>query len=283
MGLVFIQDGTVEQGRLCYDMYMILAMLVVLGLCFGSFVNALVWRLHAGRDFVSERSECFSCHHQLAPKDLVPVLSWLALRGKCRYCHKPIPDSPIVELLLPLAFLLSYIFWPTPLAGVSLFQFVLWLIFLIGFTALAVYDLKWFLLPNKIVFPLIALAVLQVLGSWLLFGGSWHTMLSSVIGAAVISGLFYGLFMVSGGKWIGFGDVKLAIALGLLAGGALQSLLLLFIASLCGMLIALPLVLSGKAGRKSHLPFGPLLIIGMFVVQLWGTTIINWYTRLLLP
>src|SRR4029079_16791155 len=98
---------------------MILFLLVVFGLVFGSFINALVWRLHAGRDWVKERSECTHCHHPLAPKDLVPVISWLWLRGRCRYCHKPIDDSPLVELAVPFLFVLSYCFWPMPLAGVG--------------------------------------------------------------------------------------------------------------------------------------------------------------------
>jgi prepilin signal peptidase PulO-like enzyme (type II secretory pathway) len=260
---------------------MIVLALVGFGLIFGSFINALVWRLHAGRNWVSERSECLQCHHQLAPKDLIPVLSWLYLRGKCRYCKKPIPDSPIVELALPLLFVASYLLWPTALSGQGLFDFAFWLVFLVGFLALAVYDLKWFLLPDVIVFPLMCLALVQVAGDWLLFNHSWHTLSGPAVGAALMSGIFFGLYYFSKGKWIGFGDVKLGIVLGLLAGGALQSMLVLLTASLVGTIIALPLVLQGKAGRKSQLPFGPLLIIGMIVVQLFGASVIDWYMNLL--
>src|SRR6266542_3435082 len=219
---------------------MIVVLLIVGGLVFGSFVNALVWRLHSKRDWVKERSECPHCHHQLAAKDLVPVLSWLSLNGKCRYCSKPIPDSPLVELVLPLLFVLSYYVWPQPLTGVGLFVFVLWLIFLVGFVALAVYDLKWFLLPDVIVFPLMALAAIQVLGVWVIFGGSWRDVVSSILGALAISGLFFALFEISKGKWIGFGDVKLGVVLGLLAGGPVQAFVLLFVASLLGVLFSLP-------------------------------------------
>ena len=257
---------------------MIVLLLVGLGLIFGSFINALVWRLHEGKDWVKGRSECSLCHHPLAPKDLVPVFSWLSLGGKCRYCKKPIQDSPIVELVLPILFAGSYSFWPEPLAGGGLFVFVLWLLFLVGFMALAVYDLRWFLLPDVIVFPLIGLAVFQVLGRPLFFDGSWSDVLSAVIGVAVISGLFYLIFEISKGKWIGFGDVKLGIVLGLLAGGALPALLVLFAASLLGMLVSLPLVIAGKADRKSHLPFGPLLIAGIIIVVLFGQGLIDWYT-----
>jgi leader peptidase (prepilin peptidase)/N-methyltransferase len=233
---------------------MTVVVLILLGLCFGSFVNALVWRLHTGKDWVSGRSECPHCHHILAAKDLVPVLSWLSLRGKCRYCHKPIPDSPLVELTLPLLFVVSYICWPDPLSGSGLFSFGLWLVFLVGFLALAVYDLKWFLLPDVIVFPLIGLAVFEVIVKGAFLGAGWGEVFGSAIGAAVLSGLFLGIFWLSKGKWIGFGDVKLALILGVLAGGALPALLVLFVASMVGTLSALPLVLAGKANRKSHLP-----------------------------
>jgi prepilin signal peptidase PulO-like enzyme (type II secretory pathway) len=260
---------------------MVTLVLVAAGLLMGSFVNALVFRLHERRNWVNERSECLQCHHVLAPKDLVPVFSWLALRGKCRYCRKPIPDSPLVELAMPLLFVASYAWWPLPLEGAGLFSFVLWLVFIVGFVALAVYDLKWLLLPNVIVFPLIGLAVFQVLASWLVFDGPASHALEAGIAAAMLSGVFFSLHFFSKGKWIGFGDVKLAIILGLLAGTPAKAMLLLFLSSLIGTLIALPMVLAGKAHRKSLLPFGPLLIAATIIVVLWGTDIVGWYTNLI--
>lgn len=260
---------------------MIVLLLATLGLAFGSFVNALVWRLHEGRDWIRERSECTHCHHVLAPKDLIPVVSWLLLRGRCRYCRRPIQDGPIIELAVPAVWIISYIYWPAPLSGQGLFDFIVWLIFLVGFAALALYDGKWYLLPDVIVFPLIALAFLQVGADWLLFDHRSVTLTGPLTGAAVISGLFFLLFHVSNGKWIGFGDVKLGIILGLLAGDALPALLVLLTASLIGTAIALPLVVQGRASRKSHLPFGPLLIAGVIATQLFGMDLIGWYLNLL--
>lgn len=259
---------------------MIVFLLIAAGLLLGSFVNALVWRLHEKKDWVSDRSECPHCHHKLGALDLVPVLSWLFLGGKCRYCRKPIPDSPVVELVIPALFVLSYLFWPEPFSGAGLFAFVCWLGFLVGFVALAVYDLKWFLLPNAIVFPLIGLTGVLVAGR-LVLGGGWQQALGSAIGALVIWGTFYLIFRISKGAWIGFGDVKLAVVLGALAGGALQSLVLLFIASTIGTVAALPLVLAGKANRKSHLPFGPMLIAATVIVVLFGSAMIDWYSDLM--
>lgn len=259
---------------------MILLLLILLGLAFGSFVNALVWRLHKNRDWVQERSECTHCHHQLGAWDLIPVISWVMLRGKCRYCHKKIEDSPLVELSLPLLFAVSYIFWPLSFEGPHLFQFILWLVFLVGFLALTVYDLRWMLLPDKIVFPLVGLAVLQIL-TLAIWQRDVAILLHALVGLVTVSGTFYILFQLSKGTWIGGGDVKLGLVLGLLAGGILEGFLLLFVASVAGMLAALPLIIQGKAHKKTQLPFGPFLILGLIVVTLWGHDIVSWYQGLI--
>ncbi|HZM64192.1 MAG TPA: prepilin peptidase, partial [Candidatus Saccharimonadales bacterium] len=231
--------------------------LIPLGLVLGSFVNAFVWRLYKKKNWVNDRSECDSCHHKLGASDLIPVVSWVLLRGKCRYCRKPIKDSPLTELALPVLFVVSYIWWPLSLQGEGLLLFVFWLVFLVGFTVLAVYDIRWFLLPNKIVFPLIGVAVLQVVLQVFFFDASPRDVLGAALGIFFISGIFYVLFVLSKGTWIGFGDVKLGIVLGILAGGPLTSMLLLFVASMLGVLISIPMVIAGKAGRKTLIPFGP--------------------------
>jgi prepilin signal peptidase PulO-like enzyme (type II secretory pathway) len=259
---------------------LILVGLLGLGLIWGSFINALVWRLHEKRDWVTERSECPHCHHQLASKDLIPVVSFLMLKGKCRYCKKPIPDTPVSELLTPALFILSYVFWPSELTGAGLFLFIAWLIFIIGFVALAIYDLRWYLLPNKMVFPIIGLAAVQVLIMPLVYHYSWHTVLDAALGALTLSGLFYIIFQISGGTWIGGGDVKLAMALGLLAGDPLRSMLLLFFASFIGSVAAIPIIAKNGLKSKIKLPFGPLLIAGLILVQLFGSSVISWYSNL---
>ncbi|MEO8863067.1 MAG: prepilin peptidase, partial [Candidatus Saccharimonadales bacterium] len=142
---------------------MIYIVLVVLGLCLGSFVNALVWRLHEqdllaskakavkkqskGKNtqltsqdlsIVKGRSICTHCYHKLAWYDLLPVLSWASLKGKCRYCHKPIGwQYPLVELLTASVFVLSYVFWPNGLdvSSLQLALFGFWLVFVTGFMA----------------------------------------------------------------------------------------------------------------------------------------------------
>lgn len=225
---------------------------------------------------------CPSCHHELAAKDLVPLFSWVWLRGKCRYCKAPISAQyPLVEAATAALFVFSYFYWPYQLSNGGLFRFVLWLIFLTGFMALVVYDLKWFLLPNRIVFPLAGLAALQVIILKLAFNYSWSYVLGAAIGVAIISGLFYVLFQISNGTWIGGGDVKLGLVLGLLVGGPTHALLVLFLSSLLGTLAALPMLVQGRANRKTALPFGPLLIGATMVTVLFGSSIISWYIHLI--
>lgn len=293
---------------------MVIIAIAVLGLCLGSFVNALVSRLNSQQELIDRRerlpanvskkaakaldvklreasiahgrSRCPRCQRELAVRDLVPVLSYLWLRGRCRYCHKPIPDTPLVELLTPALFIISYLNWPYALQGPTLQKgqllFGFWLVFLVGFVTLARYDLKWFLLPDRVVFPLALLAVLQVLILTTVYGGGWQELLSAGWGVLIASGIFWLLFQVSGGRWIGGGDVKLGLVLGLIIGGPGRSVLMLFIASLLGTLVALPLLAIGKANRGSQLPFGPYLLAATIIVYLWGSGLTAWYTRQLL-
>jgi len=155
--------------------------------------------------------------------------------------------------------------------------FVFWLVFLTGFLALVVYDLKWMLLPNKIVYPLIALATVQTLTIVFAFDGGLNSLREAALGFLISGGLFYILFQLSGGKWIGGGDVKLGMLLGIVVGGPSKSLLLLFLASLSGSAVAVPLLLSGRATKTTRVPFGPFLIIAGVVVQLFGAALIDWY------
>jgi len=256
---------------------MIIGILLFLGLALGSFVNAFVWRLHEQDEVKSMkkldkkyleklsiqkgRSMCPHCKHELTAKDLVPVLSWLYLRGKCRYCRKSIEDSPLVELSTMALFGLSYAWWPFDLHGVGLYYFVFWLNFLAAFMALAVYDLRWYILPDKIVFPIIFLSIIELVGSIFFYKQGWHALTSALWGVLVSSGLFY--------------DVKLCIVLGIILGGPAMSLLMLFMASSLGSIVGIPFLLAGK--RNVRLPFGPFLLLSTFIVMLFGSSLINWY------
>lgn len=201
------------------------------------------------------------------------------LRGRCRYCHKPIPDTPLSELITPLLFVLSYLYWPAVITGYQIVLFSFWLVFLVGFVTLAIYDFKWKLLPNRVVFPMMWLSLVQLVIGLILF----HLTLGEVGGVILASfaggGIFWLLFQISSGKWIGGGDVKLGFLIGSLFTSPFQSLLFIFFGSLIGTFVSLPLLLSGKAKRTSHLPFGPFLIASAIIVRLFGLSIITWYKR----
>jgi leader peptidase (prepilin peptidase)/N-methyltransferase len=186
-----------------------------------------------------------------------------------------------VELLTGALFAISYIWWPSAFNASGTFGFVLWLIFLTAFMALAVYDLRWFLLPDRIVYPLIGLAILEIAMQAVVFNGGWQIAVQAFGGAVLIAGLFYLLFALSRGAWIGLGDVKLAIVLGLLVGGPLNALWLIFIASLLGSIAALPLLIKGQAKVTSRIPFGPFLLAATLIVVLFGSHITDWYNNFL--
>jgi leader peptidase (prepilin peptidase)/N-methyltransferase len=275
---------------------MIIVLLALLGLCLGSFTNALVWRLHeqaiAGKkakqqdlSIVHGRSMCPHCHHELAAKDLIPVLSWLELRGKCRYCAKPISwQYPLIELLTAVLFVLLYLLWPTQQwTGAHIIDFGVWLGLIVGFAALTIYDIRWMELPDKIVFTLLGLVTVNVFIQSLAFHGGLTAFLGAFWGLLVIGGLFYALFQVSAGKWIGGGDVKLGFALGIAVTGPLSSFLVLFIASVAGLLGSIPLLIASKGNLKSRIPFGPFLILATVLVKLFGASLIHWYkTKLMI-
>lgn len=281
----------------------------MLGLILGSFSGATVWRLRAAqlkRDAkdgekvtVSEkrqvaklqnkpahkdRSVCLHCGHELKWYDLVPLFSWLSLGGKCRYCRKPIGSfEPLIEIGLALFFVISFLAWPAPLSdGFEIARFVIWLIAGTGLAILFAYDAKWFLLPDVITFPLIGLGFVNAL---LVIIHSTSPQLSAINVAGsclVLSGLYYLIYVLSGKKWVGFGDVKLGLALGLLLADWRLALLALFLANLIGTIIILPFLLTRKLAKGAHIPFGPLLIAGWMTAGLFGNQILGWYLMLAL-
>lgn len=162
-------------------------------------------------------------------------------------------------------------------------MFVLWLICIVALVALAVYDMRWQLLPDKIVLPL---GIIGVILGFLRFYvhddlGLLATIVQMAGGVAVISGLYFVLHYMSRGAWVGFGDVKLNVFIGLILGWQ-SALLAVFLANILGLLVVLPGLLLKKITPKSRIPFGPFLIAACIIALLWGQQIINWYTTTLL-
>ncbi|MFZ2544507.1 MAG: prepilin peptidase [Candidatus Saccharimonadales bacterium] len=291
------------------DNLLVVIAFCVFGFVMGSFVGATVWRLRArqlrediktgekiaGKDkkqvihiknmhFTEDRSVCLHCGHRLVWYDLIPVISWIGLGGKCRYCHKKIGIvEPLLEIGMAIFFVVSYIFWPLPLlSSYDIVRFVLWLVSGIGVAILAVYDVKWFLLPNRIVYPLIGIGIVNTLVVLAQNNFTLSTIYSIVYACIILSGLYLMLYIVSSHKWVGFGDVKLGFFLALMLANWKLALLTLFLANAIGTLIVVPLLILGKLDRGAHIPFGPLLIAGWMISSIFGERIINLYLSIVL-
>jgi prepilin signal peptidase PulO-like enzyme (type II secretory pathway) len=274
-------------------MVLVVLILAWFGLAFGSFVNALVWRVHeqskkrkskrtnVNLSIVNGRSICPNCKHVLAWHDLVPVFSWLFLRGKCRYCKKPISKQyPLVEIAMALVFVCSYIWWPTDLdkAG-DMVLFITWLATSVGLMALLVYDALFMLLPNRILYPTFYVALVGRLIYLIGFEPhKGHEALAWILSVGVASGIFWLLFVLSQGKWIGYGDVRLGLITGTILADPAKSFMMIILGSLLGTLFILPALLLGKKNLASRLPYGPFLIAATMVVLLFGDRILDWYT-----
>ncbi len=253
--------------------------LFIIGLCLGSFVNAAVWRIKHKKDMLLERSECTKCHYKLAWYDLIPVFSWVFLKGKCRKCHKPIsPQYPLVELAVGAFFVASLAFWPYGFDTVNhLLQFGIWLSAGVALAILFVYDLRWLILPDRVVFPLIGLGAAMATLFAIEADSISYFMFSLLGSVAILSGFYFLLYVISKGKWVGFGDIKLGLGLALLLADWQLALLAFFLANLIGTLVFAPALSTGKIKRTSHIPFGPFLIAGFVIAGLFGHEIIQWY------
>jgi len=219
--------------------------LFTVGVCFGSFVNCVVYRLNHNLSPLRGRSICPKCKHQLAWSDNIPLLSFALLKGKCRYCHSPISwQYPIVELTAgTLALLIFNLQFP-------IYKLIFNLLIMYCLLAIFVSDLRYMTIPDKVVYPAIFLSLL-----YSLFFIRDSVFLISGLGTA---GFFYFLVLVTKGRGMGLGDVKLAGLMGLILGWP-KIAVALFLAFLTGAVVGVILILLGKKRFGEHIPFGPFL------------------------
>jgi len=262
-----------------------LLLLFILGLIAGSFADALVWRMHTSQNYLTGRSQCDVCGHKLALIDLIPLFSWLIQRGKCRYCGTHITAQHIImELAGGLIFSLSYLYWPLSLSlpGQRVL-FISWIISSIGLLALALYDARWMILPSKIIYPTLLVAVIGRAAYILHWqADKSHAEVLWLGSVVVASGIFWLLFMISRGKWIGYGDVRLGLVTGTLLADPSKSFLMVFFASLLGSLAAGIFLLFKKRGLGARISYGPFLALATFLMVLFGQSLIDWYNRVFL-
>ena len=270
---------------------------LILGLVFGSFINAWTWRLSKQLDsegnnrnlskkdkhkfsILYSRSMCPNCDHRLSALDLIPIFSWLFLQGKCRYCKQAISvQYPAIELLSGILFFLSAYFWDYGQSW-SIVALITWLSVLVGLIALALYDFKYMILPSTIIYK-IFLVVGIGLTIQFIFGRSPTDFILILLSSLSLGGLFWLLYQISNGRWIGGGDVRLGFLLGIILGSPINSFLMLFIASLLAIFIYIVFLNKQKNKMQLRIPFGPFLISATFIVILFDQDILDWYISLI--
>ena len=250
---------------------MIPVLIFILGLIIGSFLNAVIFRLKENEQFIRGRSKCLKCKHQLKFLDLIPLFSFIFLKGKCRYCHKRIScQYPLVEVATGIIFLLGYFnIQSSSLPVFQSFNILVYFIFSCFLIIIFVYDLKHYLILDKV--TLTALVFALVLN--FLLGKS---IVNLLIAALVVAGFFFLQFIVSHGKWIGGGDIRLGLVMGAMLGWP-DVLTALVLAYVIGALTGLALIVFKKKKFKSQLPFGTFLSLATLITLLWGERILGWY------
>lgn len=248
----------------------------LLGLAVGSYLNVVIGRLRSGEKGFRSRSKCPECHKVLTPSELIPVVSFLVLKRKCKGCAKPISwQYPLVELAVAGLMLLSFHVHGGAggAFGPNWVYFLRDTIFIAALVTVFVIDYLDMLVFDSVTLPAAAVAFLL----------NWYLGLSPLnllIGVAVGTGFFLFQHAISGGRWVGGGDIRIGAMMGAMLGfpGIIAALL---IAYMVGAMTALGLLASRKTTWKSQMPFGTFLAVATVVVLFFGDAIWNWYGGLL--
>lgn len=261
--------------------FLFILIFFIFGLIIGSFLNVVICRLHTARSF-GGRSACMSCQIKLKWYELIPLFSFLSLRGRCRSCETRISiQYPLVEFVTGLIFSLLFLKFQ-PLFYSDIFMFAInYVYYAIAFSLLvvvAVYDLKHKIIPDILSFVFGALAFI---GLFLFVDNNFFPHIPTSL--EFLSGVFIALpfallWLVSGGRWMGLGDAKLALGIGWLLGfsSALSGLLVAFWS---GAIVGVALVVLSKnskfrkIGMKSEIPFAPFLVFGALSAFLCGLSL----------
>ena len=241
----------------------------IYGIVFGSFFNVVGLRVPKKESIVSPPSHCTACHRKLGIVDLIPVFSYLFLRGKCRGCDAKIsPIYPFMEFVTGVLFMLAYV-----MLGFS-WELIVALIFISLLVIITVSDIAYMLIPDKVLLPFaivfLGMRMVSPLAPW------WDSLVGAVIGFGVL--LLIGILSKGG---MGGGDIKLFFVIGLVLG-TLQTLLTLFLAAVIGTVVGVIVLKQKGQGRKTPIPFGPSIAMAAIIAYFWGAEIVEWYGTLFL-
>jgi len=244
-------------------------LIFTLGIIIGSFLNVCIYRIPREESIAYPSSHCTYCSHPLVWYDLVPIFSFLSLRGKCRYCGGVIsPQYPIVELLNGILYVLNFYHFGLTI-DFGFYSFLISILVVISFI-----DYYEQIIPDGLVLIVLISAIIYKFTIYFVYNTP-IAFLDSIIGF-LSGGLFFFLIALVTNGAMGGGDIKLIAVLGFILG-LKKTLLNILLSFLIGAVISIFLLLSGKKGRKDAIPFGPFINISFLVTVLYGEGIINWY------
>jgi len=254
--------------------YYILALVIALGLCWGSFLTVIIWRVDDLKSIFKSRSHCDNCRQEIHWYDLIPIISYGILIGKCRHCRQKISAIyPSIEALTGIIFLLTYIKF-----GISWESLLLVVLFSVLILVLG-YDAIHMMVVDQFIWVAVAMAVVYQV----FFGLDWSNWKPQLINLGI--GILIGaaiptlLVIFSRGKWMGEGDIGIGLIAGLVIGFPnilINYILAFFIGSIYGILM----VAIKYKKMKDPIPFAPFMVIGIIITFFAGSVIFGWYQHL---
>jgi prepilin signal peptidase PulO-like enzyme (type II secretory pathway) len=242
--------------------------LFCLGSALGSFANVFVIRLHH-KETLMGRSHCMSCKKTLSSGDLIPILGWFFLGGRCRYCRRKIHwQYPVVEMAMAVLSLIIFL-RNFNNGDIDILRIVFELCVVFTLLVLTVFDLKWKLVPIEILLVSgVLIACIQ-----LLLGVSWIEL---ALGVLVGAGSLGAIVLLSRGRMMGEGDPFVGALMGVTLGFPL-TMFGIFSAFMIGGTVATALLIQGKVGRKTQVPFVPFLTVGTLIALWWGRMLLPYF------
>ena len=245
---------------------MLLSFLFILGLAVGSFLNVCIDRLPKNKSLMG-RSHCDFCKKKLQARDLIPVISFFLLNRKCRYCRKDLSwYYPSVELLTAFIFVLVWTYTPVPNAIVRIAIIGIFAIFAGIFFA----DLKYQIIPDEFQVALLFFGIVLAYFT----GANLKEFGQLAVNGLIVMIPMYLLYLITNGKGLGFGDVKLSFVIGFLFG-TIGGFIALYLGFVMGAIVGIFLLLSGKKRWKSKIAFGPFLVLGSMFMLLFGHELVQ--------
>lgn len=257
-----------------------LIVLFIIGAAVGSFTSVVIYRLHhKKKGILKGRSSCTNCETELKPLDLIPIVSFLSLRGKCRYCDKEISYMyPLLELIAGGLFALLFLKYPffndaLQFSGTHFGMYLLYAFYLFVFVFTFFFDLHYLKVSDEILLPAILIGLIATI-AFPLTPHIWNAL----VGAGIAVAFFGSQYLVSKGTWIGLGDLRIGALMGVVLGWKL-TIVALFLSYLSGSLVSIFIIARKKKFLGVKIPFAPLLVTGTLITMFFGDTILEWYLQ----